>query len=286
MPRFYSAQALQAYLHTQGHAPPELVLDAAAARHVQVLRMQPGHALTLFDGLGGEYAAQVCHMGRSEVRVQVLGHSAVEREASRAVHLALGVPANERMDYLVEKATELGVARITPLMTERGVLRLSGERADKKRQHWQQVAAAASEQCGRNRVPQIDAAIDIKTWLGQQTVLQMALQTNADASSATKGAPTCTPTAPTPPPNSPAPAQRYVLSLGPDATKAPSVAAFLAAQALENAPKGVLFLSGAEGGLSAAEEAAAVAAGFAPLSLGPRTLRAETAPLQALVLFT
>ncbi len=282
MPRFYSAQALQAYLPTQGHAPPELALDAAAARHVQVLRMQPGHALTLFDGLGGEYAAQVCHMGRSEVRVQVLGHSAIEREASRAVHLALGVPANERMDYLVEKATELGVARITPLMTERGVLRLSGERADKKRQHWQQVAAAASEQCGRNRVPQIDAAIDIKTWLGQQA----ALQTSADASSATKGALVYAPTAPTPAPSSPALAQRYVLSLGPDATKAQSVAVFLAAQALENAPKGVLFLSGAEGGLSPAEEAAAVAAGFAPLSLGPRTLRAETAPLQALVLFT
>jgi 16S rRNA (uracil1498-N3)-methyltransferase len=203
--------------------------------------------------LGGEYAAQVCHMGRAEVRVQVLSHSAIEREACRAVHLALGVPANERMDYLVEKATELGVARITPLMTERGVLRLAGERADKKRQHWQQVAIAASEQCGRNRVPQIDAAIDVKTWLGQQAVLQTGA----------------------------APVQRYVLSLSPDALQA-----LTAAQSLAHKPSDVLFLSGAEGGLSPIEESAAIAAGFAPLSLGPRTLRAETAPLQALVLFT
>ena len=267
MPRIYSAQPLLAFLPTQGQTQPELALDAAAARHVQVLRMQPGHALTLFDGLGGEYTAQVAHMGRSEVRVQVLSHSAIERETSRTVHLALGVPANERMDYLVEKATELGVSRITPLMTERGVLRLSGERADKKRQHWQQVAAAASEQCGRNRVPQIDAAIDIKTWLSQQA----AQQTCTPAScAALKGASGSTSTT-----------QRYVLSLRPDA-----MGALSAAQSLAKMPSDVIFLSGAEGGLSPLEESTSVAAGFAPLSLGPRTLRAETAPLQALVLFT
>ena len=275
MPRIYSAQPILAFLQAEA----EFALDAAAARHVQVLRMQPGHALTLFDGLGGEYAAQVCHMGRSEVRVQVLSHNVVERETSRAVHLALGVPANERMDYLVEKATELGVARITPLMTERGVLRLSGERADKKRQHWQQVATAASEQCGRNRVPHIDAAIDIKTWLAQHA----APQTSTAASGAANGA--LSPPSAASASSSSAEPQRYVLSLSPDATKAQSAAGALASLALENAPCDLLFLSGAEGGLSPSEEAAAIAAGFAPLSLGPRTLRAETAPLQALVLF-
>ena len=129
-----------------------LDLPATAARHVQVLRMQPGHALTLFNGEGGEYAAEVEHMGRSDVRVRVGEHHPIEREATRRVHLVVGMPANERMDWLVEKATELGVTRITPVMTERSVMRLTGERADKKLAHWQAVAASACEQCGRNRL--------------------------------------------------------------------------------------------------------------------------------------
>ena len=86
-----------------------LTLPPGAARHVQVLRMQPGDAVTLFDGSGGEFAATVERMGRSDVDVQVGARTAIEREASRAVHLAVGMPANERMDWLVEKATELGV---------------------------------------------------------------------------------------------------------------------------------------------------------------------------------
>ena len=89
-------------------------LPPTAARHVQVLRMQPGHTLTLFNGEGGEFSAEVQHMGRSDVRVVVGDHRAVECEAACQVHLAVGMPANERMDWLVEKATELGVRRITP----------------------------------------------------------------------------------------------------------------------------------------------------------------------------
>ena len=144
-----------------------LDLPATAARHVQVLRMQPGHALTLFNGEGGEYLAEVEHMGRNDVRVRVGEHLALEREASRVVHLVVGMPANERMDWLVEKATELGVARITPVMTERSVVRLSGERADKKLAHWQAVAASACEQCGRNRLPHIDAPERLDAWLAR-----------------------------------------------------------------------------------------------------------------------
>ena len=97
-------------------------LPPTAARHVQVLRMQPGHTLTLFNGEGGEFSAEVQHMGRSEVRVVVGVHRQVECEPTVRVHLAVGMPANERMDWLVEKATELGVHRITPLMTERSVV--------------------------------------------------------------------------------------------------------------------------------------------------------------------
>ena len=133
-PRFHCAIAL---------APDaSLSLPPGAARHVQVLRMQPGDAITLFDGQGGEYAAKVERMSRSEVEVQIGAHSNIEREAARAVHLAVGMPANERMDWLVEKATELGVASIQPLMTAHGVLRLSGERAEKKRAHWEAIAIA------------------------------------------------------------------------------------------------------------------------------------------------
>ena len=221
-------------------------LPAGAARHVQVLRMQPGQALTLFDGTGGEWLASITRMGRSSVEVQVGAHAAVEREAPRAVHLALGVPANERMDWLVEKATELGVASIQPLMTERTVLRLAGERAEKKRQHWQAIAVAACEQCGRNRVPEVHAVASLDAWVR-----------SADAAVA-----------------------RCILSLDPDVVPPVQVA--------QIAPAGgpVLLLSGPEGGLSASEEAAARAQGFRPLSLGPRVLRAETAPLALLAALT
>jgi 16S rRNA (uracil1498-N3)-methyltransferase len=143
----------------------DLALPAGAARHVQVLRLQPGHTVTLFDGRGGEYQATVTHMGRSEVRVAVGAHSDAEREAAVAVHLALGMPANERMDWLVEKATELGAASIQPLLTERTVLRLAGERAQKKQAHWQSIAVAACEQCGRNRVPLVHPVLPLAAWL-------------------------------------------------------------------------------------------------------------------------
>ena len=104
-------------------------------------------------------------MGRSDVQVRVATHHPVEREARRAVHLAVGMPANDRMDWLVEKATELGVASIQPLMTERSVLRLSGERADKKVAHWQSVAISACEQCGGNRVPMVHPMQTLAQWI-------------------------------------------------------------------------------------------------------------------------
>lgn len=145
----------------QGEA---LMLPAGAARHVQVLRLQPGRPVTLFNGEGGEWDAVVDRMGRNEVQVRVGQHMAVEREAAREVHLAIGIPANDRMDWLVEKATELGVASVQPLMTERTVLRLEADRAEKKKAHWQAVAAAACEQCGRNRVPRVHAVAPFASW--------------------------------------------------------------------------------------------------------------------------
>lgn len=221
----------------------KLTLPAGAARHVQVLRLQPGAVITLFNGEGGEWAASILRMGRSDVEAQVQSHDPIEREPVRPVHLAMGMPANERMDWLVEKAAELGVASITPLQTAHSVLRLSGERAQKKSAHWQSVAAAACEQCGGNRVPAVQPVQDLSAWLK-------------------------TPAQP--------PALRCVLSLA-EGTQP-------LREALQGVPgdEPVTFLSGPEGGLSAQEDALARAAGFVPVTLGPRTLRAETAALVAL----
>ena len=110
-----------------GH-DPELSLPPGAARHVQVLRLQPGAALTLFDGTGFDWPAQVLRIGRSEVVVQLGAGQAVQRELAQAVTLALVMPANDRMDFVLEKATELGAAAVQPLMSERSVLRLNTER--------------------------------------------------------------------------------------------------------------------------------------------------------------
>ncbi len=221
----------------------EISLPPGPARHVQVLRLQPGANLTLFDGRGGEFAATVTHMGRSEVRVQVGAHDPVERELTRPVTLALGMPANERMDTLVEKATELGVAAIVPLVCERSVLRLHGERAEKKLAHWRGVAIAACEQSGRSRLPELFPIVMLPAWL-------QALPSSGVAT-------------------------RWLLSLG-DAQALADVAACTGPH------DAVLVLSGPEGGLSPGEEALARRVGFTPVGLGPRILRADTAPLAVL----
>ncbi len=183
-------------------------------------------------------------MGRSDVTVVVGDFKPTQLESPRTVHLAVGMPANERMDWLVEKATELGVVSIQPLMTERTVLRLAGERLEKKRAHWQGIAIAACEQCGRNRVPLVHAPASLSDWLKKQDD-----------------------------PNN----TRLLLSL--QAASQPLLKAIRTRGAMT-------FLSGPEGGLSASEESAALAKGFTPVTLGPRVLRSETAPLAVLAALT
>ena len=233
MPRFYCPLPL---------APgARITLPPTAARHVQVLRLQPGNELTLFNGEGGEWSATITRMGRSDVDVELGAHTPVERESPRAVHLIVGMPANERMDWLVEKAAELGAAGIWPVLTARSVLRLDGERAARRRERWQAIAVAACEQCGRNRVPAVGVPLALTEALAQ------APQRDA----------------------------RLVLSLR--AGSRPLVQAAGDTDA-------VWVLHGPEGGLTAQEEDAALAAGFAPASLGARVLRAETASVAALSL--
>lgn len=231
------------YVDTPLQTGATLLLPPAAARHAQVLRLQPGAGLTLFNGLGGEWAATVTRMGRSEVEVMLGAHDGVERELPGSITLALAMPANDRMDFLVEKATELGVTAIQPLMSERSVLRLAAERAEKKIGHWQGVAIAACEQSGRTRVPQIAPVRSLAQWLAG---LELP---------------------------SGAPQRRWLLS--------PTAARPLP-ELVQQAGTDTLVLSGPEGGLSAAEEEAARARGFVAASLGPRILRADTAPLAVL----
>ncbi len=149
-------------------AGAELLLPANASRHVQVLRLQPGQQITLFDGRGGEWLAEILTMDRKTVSARVMAHLAVERELSTEVTLALGMPANERMDGLVEKATELGLRCLQPLVCERSVLRLAGERAERKTAHWQAIAVSACEQSGRNRVPKVALPMSLRDWLAAQ----------------------------------------------------------------------------------------------------------------------
>lgn len=241
MPRFFCHAVL-----TSGVA---LDLPTGAARHVQVLRLQPGDSITLFNGgwseaaTGGEFDATITRMGRSDVTVLVGEHHTVEREVWRQIHLAVGMPANDRMDWLVEKATELGVTSIQPLMTERSVLRLSGERAEKKVAHWQSVAVAACEQCGGNQVPRIHPVCNLPGWL---------------AAGGGNAAGTC-----------------WLLSF--HATALP-----LHQRIEEAGGDAITVLSGPEGGLSPSEEDGALGQGFAAVRLGPRVLRAETAALATL----
>lgn len=237
MPRFHVDLPLAPGLET--------ALPAATVRHVQVLRLQPGASVTLFDGRGSDWPAELLHVGRSTVQVRIGAPQAVDSELPLAVSLAVGMPANERMDWLIEKATELGVAEIQPLVCERSVLRLSGERADRRLAHWRGVAIAAAEQCGRARLPALQPVLGFAEWLA-----------------AAPARPDCA---------------RFVLSLA-EGTQA--IGAVLCEPLRAGAP--LLFLSGPEGGLSPAEDAAARAAGLRAVSLGRRVLRAETAPLTVL----
>lgn len=225
-------------------------LDEGASRHIQVLRLQPGDGIRLFDGQGQEWGAEVTDMGRKVVQVRLGERVANDRELPVRVTLAVGMPANDRMDAVVEKATELGVGAIQPLVCARSVLRLDGERAAKKVAHWQAVAVSASEQCGRAVVPQVHAVQSLEGWLKQD------------------GA-------------SPVATHRGVLSLR-DALPVRGWLTSQAAQASAGAGPSWCFLNGPEGGLAPEEESLALAHGWTAVSLGRRVLRADTAPLAVL----
>ena len=213
-------------------------LSESAAAHVgRVLRLGPGDELTLFDGRGGEYPAKIVDARGIVVRVQVDECRTVERESPLHLALVQGISRGERMDWVVQKATELGVAEIIPVLTERSVVKLNASQAERKREHWLGIAIAACEQCGRNRLPNIHAPAVLGDWLGAQPADGLRILLDASGSDA---------------PTTLRQAGHVTLLIGP------------------------------EGGLANGERAAAGAAGFQSMRLGPRILRTETAAIAAL----
>jgi 16S rRNA (uracil1498-N3)-methyltransferase len=231
------------------HVAPRLaagarfVLPDAAGHHlVRVLRLRPGAQLVLFDGQGGEHDAFIAGVGRTGVAVEVGPWREVAREASLAVHLAQGVSSGERMDYTLQKAVELGIAGIEPVVTERSIVRLDGARAQKRRAHWERVCVSACEQCGRDRVPPVHPLCDLDDWFA-------VLPTREEAFA-------------------------LRLLLAPDAASS--------LRDLPRPAGPILLLAGPEGGLTPHERNDAQRRGFRSVHLGPRILRTETAALAAL----
>ncbi len=160
MPRLYCPQPLALGL--------TVALPEAVAHHVQVLRLAEGGLVTLFNGDGGEYSAVLSTIGKRSVSAEIKAHTAREAELPFAITLAQALPEASKMDWIIEKAIELGVTGIQPLAAQRCVVRLSAERAEKRLAHWQGIIVSASEQCGRNRLAQLGQLQDYKQWITQQ----------------------------------------------------------------------------------------------------------------------
>ncbi|UGQ47355.1 16S rRNA (uracil(1498)-N(3))-methyltransferase [Massilia endophytica] len=160
MPRFYLAQPLAVGQTVE--LPPEV------AHHVHVLRLAPGDALTLFNGEGGEYTAVLAGVQKRQASAEVKTFSPRDSELPFALTLAQALPEGTKMDWIIEKAVELGVAGLQPLAAQRCVVRLSAERAEKKLEHWRGIAVSAAEQSGRNRLLQLAEPARFGEWIAQQ----------------------------------------------------------------------------------------------------------------------
>ena len=166
------------YLDAALEQPGDVSLNDAPAHHLaRVLRLREGDALTVFNGRGGEWDAQF--VGKR--RVRLVAFDAVERESPLRITLVQGVSSGDRMDYTVQKAVELGVAAIQPLLTKRGVVRLEGARASARVDHWRKIAIAACEQCGRNRIPEVLPLIDFHQYRPLPDVTRLLLSAQGES---------------------------------------------------------------------------------------------------------
>jgi len=149
------------YVEAPVAAGKRLVVAGNAANHIaRVLRLRSGDELTVFDGSGGEFGARIEEFRKEAVVVCVVEHRTLDRESPLSLTLAQGVSRGERMDWIIQKATELGASRIVPVLTKRSVVRLDDKQAERKLQHWRAIAVSACEQCGRNRLPDVAAPVD------------------------------------------------------------------------------------------------------------------------------
>lgn len=169
MPRFFCPQPL---------VTGQLIdLPEAVAHHVQVLRLAPGESIRIFNGEGGEYAATLKVLEKRRASAEIGAFSPREAELAHPISLAQALPEAAKMDWIIEKAVELGAASVEPLAAQRCVVKLANERAQKKLQHWQGIAISAAEQCGRNRVPHIAEIADFSSWVSRQNGYRRILLT-------------------------------------------------------------------------------------------------------------
>ena len=169
MPRFHVPQPLA--------AGQQLELQADVAHHINVVRMEPGDTLTLFNGDGGEYTAVLTEVQKKKAWAEIKVFDPREAELPFAVTLAQALPEGSKMDWIIEKAVELGVAGIQPLAARRCVVRLSAERAEKKLEHWNGIVVSASEQCGRNRLASVAAPLEFRDWISHQDLHKRVILT-------------------------------------------------------------------------------------------------------------
>lgn len=224
-------------------------LPPDTASHVaKVLRARGGDELILFNGDGREFNGAIEAVRGSRVSVAVGDSRRVDRESPLAVRLVQCVPRGDRMDFIVQKATELGVARIVPVLSQRSVVRLDKAQAESKVIHWRAVALSACEQCGRNRLPVIEAAQPLLNYLGES-----------------------------------APSAGLKLVFEPESAAHAHTAAQSLGGAAGNAIVDAEVAIGPEGGFAPDELEAFRVAGFSQVGLGPRILRAETAAIAAVV---
>jgi 16S rRNA (uracil1498-N3)-methyltransferase len=239
------------YVDNDLHSDSSIELARDPASHLaKVLRARSGDELILFNGRGAEFIGVIEAVHGAHVSVAVGASRPADRESPLQITLIQCVPRGDRMDFVVQKATELGVARIVPVLSQRSVVKLDAEQAASKQLHWQAVAVSACEQCGRTRLPRLESAQPLLNFLGK-------LQ--------------------------PASADALRLALEPDETQRSSADGRNAATP-GTAVNSVEFAIGPEGGFALEELEALRLSGFTRIGLGPRVLRTETAAIAALVM--
>lgn len=238
-------------MHARFYHPAEIAIGqlielSAENKHhaARVLRLKKGDAITLFSGHGGEYSAHIENLSKSSTTVLIDAYHDRDCESPLNITLAQAICVNEKMDWIIQKAVELGVTCIQPVSTVRSIVHLSDERSSKRLQHWQKIIISACEQCGRNHLPQISPLITLPEWLSQkkttQSAYDLSFMLSTTATESLKNIPQ------------------------------PPVSAHIA------------LVIGPEGGFTQDEEVAALHTSFIPVRLGKRILRTESAALAAI----